>query len=186
MAAIEDGAPPARLRRVHARLLAQADRLLALAAEPDDRLWRRAEGVSGWSTGQHVEHLMLANGAVLDRLEELMAGTARDAGGISWSGRFVLWLKYIPRGSARATAPIQPKLASSEAVRAGWVEVRRRLDGLGRRLGEVRAARGTSRHLIFGGLDAAQWVRFLEVHNHHHLKIIRDIQQALARPGEGR
>jgi hypothetical protein len=176
---------PGGLRRVHARLLVQADRLLGLTEEPAERLWQPVERVSAWSVGQHVEHLMLATRGVLDRLEELMAGQAPDAGGISLVGRVVLRLNYIPRGRARATTPLQPKSTSAEELRGGWLTVRRRLAELGPRLGEVQAARGTFRHLVFGGLDARQWVRFLEVHNHHHLKIVGDVQQALARPGGG-
>jgi hypothetical protein len=185
--------PSAALRRLHARLLAQADLLVALAAAPEEGLWRVAEEVSGWSVAQHLEHLMLADHAVLDRLDELLAGAGAggangtgSAGAINVSGRLVLFFNYIPRGSARATTPIQPKSTSVAPIRAGVAEVRRRLGGLGDRLGGLRLARGTARHLRFGGLDARQWVRFLEVHNHHHLKIVRDVQRALARPAGAR
>ena len=43
-------------------------------------------------------------------------------------------------------------------------------------------------HPYFGGLSAAQGVRFLGMHNHHHWKIVRDIRRRAERvqPAAGR
>ena len=44
--------------------------------------------------------------------------------------------------------------------------------------GVLEEAGWRCKHPYFGALDIAEWMRFMDVHHRHHLKIIRDIRKA--------
>lgn len=108
--------------------------------------------------------------------------------GINLLGRVVLGTGFIPRGRARTLPPFQPGAAAATAAPgagtaggaciAGIAEIERGMRELEPRLGELEAGGGRSRHPLFGGLGGRQWLRFVAVHHHHHLKIVRDIRRA--------
>jgi hypothetical protein len=79
--------------------------------------------------------------------------------------------------------PYQPGAAAAAAGAGiagivGIEEIERGVRELEPRLGELEAGGGRSRHPLFGGLGGRQWLRFVTVHHHHHLKIVRDIRGA--------
>ena len=184
-----------RVRRLYRRALDQAETLLALAAGEDEPLARTAEKVSRWSTAEHLAHLVLVDRSVLARLDRVLApdlleGTATGIRSgtkpLTLLGRFVLGSGYIPRGSGRTPDPYRPEAVSLAVLRGDLGEVRDRIAGLGERLGELEASDRRFRHFLFGELNGVQWLRFMGVHHHHHLKIIRDIAKAQRRgPGAG-
>jgi hypothetical protein len=49
---------------------------------------------------------------------------------------------------------------------------------LGDALAETERSDGRWNHFVFGGLSPMQWLRTMDVHTRHHLKIIRDIERA--------
>src|SRR5262249_61199055 len=65
-----------------------------------------------------------------------------------------------------------------EAIRGRLEETRRLLAALRERAGALDAVRARRRHPRFGGLVPSAWVRFITVHQHHHLKIVREIRKA--------
>ena len=69
-------------------------------------------------------------------------------------------------------------MAPAAAVRDGFPEIERGVRELAPRLGELEASGGRARHPRFGELGGHQWLRFMAVHHHHHLKIVRDIRRA--------
>ena len=80
-------------------------------------------------------------------------------------------------GLRRVHAQILRQLAlMAELARGPEAELAAR--ALAPRLGELEAGGGRSRHPLFGGLGGRQWLRFVTVHHHHHLKIVRDIRRA--------
>jgi DinB family protein len=174
------------MRRMFRRAQDQAQALLALAAGDEESLLRAVPEVSRWSVAEHLAHMMLVDGAVLERLDRALtappagkAGAAPRRSGLrslTPSGWFVLGLGYIPRGMGRAPDPFLPEVASLAALRRDLAELRDRIAGYESRLGELGASRARYRHFLFGELTAAQWLRFLGIHHHHHLKIVRDIQ----------
>ncbi|HVT14609.1 MAG TPA: DinB family protein [Thermoanaerobaculia bacterium] len=191
----------AAARRVQARLLRQVEEMAALARLADigegqegseltaADLRTRVEKVSGWSVADHLEHLVLVDRGVLNLLDGLLAGPPPPPiAGINLAGRLVMLLGFIPRGAGRATTPLRPQGMTAEELRSRLAETAERVRRLGPRLAEIEGAAGRRPHLIFGGLTAAQWHRFLTVHHHHHLKIIRDIRSArsaIARQARG-
>ena len=180
-----------RVRRLHRRAREQAETLLALAAGEESALVAPVPKVSRWSVAQHLAHMVLVDRAVLERLDRALAPAGpRDRerpGGLTPTGRIILGLGYIPRGVARVPDPFKPEISSLAALRADISEVRERIERHGGRLEEIAASRTRFHHFIFGEMTAAQWLRFLGIHHHHHLKIIRDIQRAQRRrPRQGR
>jgi hypothetical protein len=169
----------AGLRRVHAQILRQ----LALMAElargaPEAELAARAPAVSGWSVAEQLEHLVLVDRGVLKGVGRILDDPRRAPTGINLAGRVVLGTGFLPRGLARTMAPYHPGAAPAAAVRAGFPEIERGVRELAPRLGELEASGGRARHPRFGELGGRQWLRFMAVHHHHHLKIVRDIRRA--------
>ena len=189
--AVSAGGPrpaSAGLRRVHAQILRQLALMAELARGPEAELAARAPAVSGWSVAEQLEHLVLVDRAVLKSVRRMLddphrqpaqqAQPAPPAPGINLLGRIVLGTGFMPRGRARTMAPYQPGAAPAAAAGAGIPEIEREMRELAPRLGELEASSGRSRHLVFGGLGGRQWLRFVAVHHHHHLKIVRDIRRA--------
>jgi DinB family protein len=178
----------AGLRRVHAQILRQLALMAELARGPEAELAARAPAVSGWSVAEQLEHLVLVDRAVLKSVRRILddphgqsAQSAQPAPGINLVGRVVLGTGFIPRGRARTMPPYQPGAAPAAAAGSGILgieEIERGVRELEPRLGELEASGIRSRHPLFGGLGGRQWLRFVTVHHHHHLKIVRDIRRA--------
>lgn len=167
--------PLASLASLHREILDQVDALLAVAEDPSP-FPVAATPVSGWSALEHAEHMAQADAGSLHQLETALT---RDGGPrFKLSGRVVLALGWIPRGVGKAPATSRPEARDREQVAAALGEVRGRIAALGDRLEEIAAARGRASHPIFGGLTPARWLRFLQIHHHHHLKIVEDIRSA--------
>jgi DinB superfamily len=185
----------AGVRRVHAQILRQLALMADLARGPEAELAARAPAVSGWSVAEQLEHLVLVDRAVLKSVRRILDDPhgrsaksaesaespqppAPPAPGINLLGRVVLGTGFMPRGRARTAAPYEPGATPAAAVGAGIPEIERGMRELAPSLGELEASSGRSRHLRFGGLGGRQWLRFVAVHHHHHLKIVRDIRRA--------
>jgi hypothetical protein len=182
----------AGIRRVHAQVLRQLALMADLARGPEAELAARAPAVSGWSVAEQLEHLVLVDRAVLKSVRRILddphgksAESAQSAPpapppapGINLLGRIVLGTGFMPRGRARTMAPYHPGATPAAAAGAGIPEIERGVRELAPSLGELEASSGRSRHLRFGGLGGRQWLRFVAVHHHHHLKIVRDIRRA--------
>lgn len=169
----------AAIRRLHARVLRQTALMADLARGPEAELAARAPAVSGWSVAEQLEHLLLVDRGVVKLLGHILDDPRpMPEAGINLEGRLVLLAGYIPRGLAQAPAPHLPTPSPAVVVRDGIPEIDRRLRELAPRLGELEGSRSRARHPRFGSLDGRQWLRFLAVHHHHHLKIVRDIRRA--------
>ncbi len=165
----------ADLATTHAAVLSQIDRLLAIAEDPGEFPDARTE-VSRWSPLLHAEHLARAGQGSLGQLDKALT---RDGGpGLKPLGWLVLTLNWLPRGRGRSPEPTLPQGLEREPVAADLRVFRGRVEALGGRLDELAAAKGSAAHPLFGGLTPARWVRFLQVHHHHHLKIVEDIRRA--------
>ena len=157
-----------------ARNLLARDPVAALAPAPR---------ISAWSPLEHLHHLALVSEASLAKAEKILLGECGpEPRGLTWVGRFVLGTGWIPRGSAKSPVPMVPPGG------AGPDEALAALARAGARLAAVRAmahalsgSRARSRHFLFGGLTAAQWIRVARVHTRHHLRIIADIERARRR-----
>ncbi len=172
-------------RRAFARIRRQSSVVAKLLGEGGGRLDTHAEAVSAWSVAQQLEHLLLVERSVLAQIHRLLdARQLPPLAGINLLGRTVLATGFMPRGVAKAPGGSLPAAAAARAAAAATEqqgEVERRIAALAPRLDELqRTGRAGLRlaHPRFGGLDGPQWLRFLGIHTHHHLKIVRDIRRA--------
>lgn len=154
-----------------ARLLAQLDELAALLAAPD----QRASDVSAWSIHQHVEHLLLVN---QEMTAKIVAATPPDpVRAKTILGWIVLTTGFIPRGRGDAPESTLPLSRSPDELLALLAEVTSSAETLD--LVAIDATDAVvANHQVFGGLSATDWLALMGIHDHHHLKIIADIQAA--------
>lgn len=170
---------PEDLQALRRRVLDQVDELLAVAEDPGGFADARTE-VSGWTPLLHAEHLAKADTASLHQLEAALERSRSGEAGprAGFVGRILLALRWIPRGVGKAPETSRPGGAERQEIAAELRAVRARIETLEGSLGEIAEGRGRASHPIFGGLTPAQWLRFLWMHHHHHLKIVRDIRKA--------
>jgi hypothetical protein len=141
----------------------------------------RAPAVSAWSVGEQLDHLLRASRSVLRRIASPPVDKPPDPSPTHLTGRLALWTGYMPRGVGKAPERILPQPHTSESLHESAAAVADLVSGLRGREKEIRASRDRFRHPFFGGFSAAQWVRFVEIHQHHHLKIAEDIRRAQPR-----
>jgi hypothetical protein len=164
------------VKRQFSIVLKQANDLIVLAAS-DVTLTRKSERVSGWTISQQLEHLALVNGYLNQRIETALKEPPENADQRpDWRAYMLLWTGYIPRGKAQAPDAVVPQGLSPDMLRQKLAEARDGFAAFEPRLQNFPTSRGRSPHPILGMLTARQWLRFIEVHNNHHLKIIRAIQ----------
>ncbi|TNF73550.1 MAG: hypothetical protein EP299_08140 [Acidobacteria bacterium] len=174
-------APSSSTRRTYTAICTQLDELRALARQPD-LAPVRAEEVSGWSVGEHLQHLLLSDRTILVTFDKLLDGkSTSSSGGPTAAGRFILTSGYIPRGKGTAPKAVVPGTLSPDEIASGFEEVKTRFEELEPRLGEIQASRATFRHPLLGDFNPRQWLKFVKIHHRHHTKIIRDIGKAAAR-----
>ena len=156
----------------------QIDGLIELAAVHELHDVEAAR-VSKWTVGKQLEHLLLSDETVLDRLDSLTDGREGPAGGgKTVLGRAVLLIGFIPRGLGKAPVLVKPAGRDAADIEAGLQRLAERLAELTEQLPLLEETGWRCRHPFFGALDIGEWMRFLDVHHRHHLKIVRDIRKA--------
>ncbi len=153
------------------RIEHQFKELQAVASGPDVEV----ERVSGWSTHQHLDHMLQVDRSIAKLFDAPESGPLPP---LTTIGRIILATGWIPRGRGRAPAAVAPAPAPPAEL-ADQVRTARELLAESLPPEDLLAdPRPIAKHPVFGGLSAARWVRFVVVHHHHHLKIIRDIESA--------
>ena len=168
----------ASLAARHARVGEQIDHLIELAG--DHRLHDlEAARVSAWTVGKQLEHLLLSDRSILDMFDKLTDGRQSPApGGPKLLGRVVLATGFIPRGAGKAPGATTPAGRDAADLEAGLRHLAERFEELGEQLPLLEETGWRCRHPYFGALDVGEWMRFMEVHHRHHLKIVQDIRKA--------
>jgi hypothetical protein len=174
------------IQRSHGGWLRLVDPCLLFAEQPEVCQVRTPD-VSGWSVGEQLEHLLLADRSILGAIRELAdesgdPGDGAAKGSPTFLGRIILWTGFVPRGRGQAPDFTTPSGMSSAELRSGLEEIRDGVQALAPRLDEIERIRAVRAHPLLGSFTPAQWVRFAFVHHVHHAKIIRDILKAAA-PG---
>jgi hypothetical protein len=128
--------------------------------------------VSEWSVGMQVQHCCLATSGIC---RSLIASTPpAPRSGFSLVTSLVLLSGRIPRGRGRSPEPAIPR----EGVPIDELEAM--LDESEQLLAEARQVGPNAwyRHFFFGVLDRDRTLKFIGIHNRHHLRIISDILAA--------
>ena len=125
--------------------------------------------VSQSTVGWQIEHLLLTINGIITAIQN------SNPKEYSWQFSFMKWIilatKKIPRGKAKAPKVVVPK----EVVTIANLE-----QHLAKARDAIKALEFVSKnhffkHPYFGDLKKKQTILFLEIHTHHHLKIIHDI-----------
>jgi hypothetical protein len=151
------------------REIDELERMLPLVA-------LRATAVSGWSVGEQIEHVIAVGDSILDGLAEETRTEHEKP--LRFSGKFVLLTGFIPRGRGRSPEKLRPSGIAAEELRGRLQRFRERLRAIRENGASLDTNRSRFNHPLFGTLDARQWVRFVDIHQHHHVKIVRDIAGA--------
>jgi hypothetical protein len=150
-----------------ATLQGQIDALQRLVYDSD---FHHSTPKSGWSISEHVDHCVRVMRVALERIHEPKP-TSRPK---SLVGHVILAIGWIPRGRGKAPELVRGTRRSSEEISSEINELRRLAGDLPPHVLSDRKTR-VMKHPYFGGLTASETLRFLAIHNRHHLKIIRDI-----------
>jgi hypothetical protein len=124
---------------------------------------------SQWSVGMHVHHCCLSMIGVCTALGASTPPPPRSRPSLA-SG-IVLLTGRIPRGRAKSPQGVLPKAEVTES------ELLAHLDESERMVAEARRLPPDAwfRHFFLGVLDRDKAMRFVSIHNRHHLRIIADI-----------
>lgn len=126
--------------------------------------------VSRQAVGWHIHHSLKVIHSILDTLAK------SDPNGYKWEFNFnravfLTTLGWFPRGTAKAPRLVRPpENVDLDLIREELEAVRSKQGRL-----DILPAGTHFKHPYFGVLNMASARRFLDVHTHHHLKIIRDI-----------
>jgi hypothetical protein len=132
---------------------------------------RRAAPVSAWSVGMHVHHCCLAMTAIG---RALIASTPPPPPSrASLLARVIFATGRIPRGRGRAPEAVVPEQDAPPPTLAALLDESERVLA---EAGSVDPA-AWFKHFVFGPLDRDKTIRFIRMHNHHHLRIIADIRR---------
>lgn len=140
----------------------------------------RVEEVSGWSVGEHLDHVLMADLLNLKAVRMLEMGRGKETSdGLSEAGLVVFSSGEIPLGKATAPDFVIPRPGRTAEqidelrleVLDGWRKVAPRLD-------EIDSTGRVLSHHAVGDLGAWQWLRFARIHTQHHQMIAGRIIEA--------
>jgi hypothetical protein len=154
-----------QIEESYAEIKAQIEELRGLIPQRDVG----SADISGWSVGMHVHHCGLAMSAIAGSLIECDEPARSRKPGPNAS--MILNAGSIPRGVAQAPdIAIPTRDVTGRVLEETLGESEARLD----RLPPVSDG-CWFRHFALGVLAKHDAVRFMSVHNAHHLKIVADI-----------
>lgn len=144
------------------------ERLRAFASEAS----LLAPDVSRWSVGMHVHHCALGMIGICRALLESSPPPPKS--GFSAPRAFVFATGRIPRGRGKAPESALPD------PDIGAADLRALLDQSEEMAARVAEAEPDQwwNHFAFGVMDRDQTLRFMGIHNGHHVRIIEDIRAA--------
>jgi Protein of unknown function (DUF1569) len=155
------------------QLQAQVTEIKSLLNARDNRVPR----VSGWSSHQHLDHMLKVMKLSLSQLLSGEKLTPRNPR-LTFPGWAVLLFGKIPRGRIQAPEIVQPDNSPLETLIIEVESLEGLFPQLYRLLEQKDFLRRTMKHPTLGILTASHWLRFLVIHNNHHLKIIRELEES--------
>lgn len=171
--------PPPRVVREIERIERQLDQIAGRIRHGRAALILHAPGTSDWTVGQHLDHLLKALKGITTPLERTdMPPPAR---GIKLLGRLLFLTGRIRRGAAQSPERVRGEQRAPEELETLMDLCRARLSRL--RSGELPLRTGRCvDHPALGGLTAVQAIRFVRIHQEHHLKIVAEIERKASAP----
>ena len=127
------------------------------------------EKVSKWSVGMQIEHCLVGTRGICSALVNSKPYTGKIKKG--FVRRLILLTGIIPRGRGKSPNAVIPNDQTTEsALRELLAEAS---------LSAQKAAESDCdcwwKHFAFGVMKRDEALKFVEIHNKHHLKIVSDI-----------
>jgi hypothetical protein len=126
--------------------------------------------ISQWSVGMHVEHCCITIVKICRALQTSQLPAPKEH--ISLGKSFVFFTGIIPRG--RATAPNNTLPATSKLAPEQLFDLLDQAQDMLQNAAKLSAANWI-KHPAFGTLRRDKALKFIRIHNLHHLKIIKAI-----------
>lgn len=128
-----------------------------------------APAVSLWSVGEHVHHCCLSMIGISKSLRKSTPPAPRVRPTVARTA--VLYFGFIPRGRAKSPSFVVPKPSTPQAELRAMLGQSAELLAMAHDLD--RSTWFT--HPFLGPMQRDQALKFVLVHNRHHLKIVSDI-----------
>jgi len=126
--------------------------------------------MGGWSPAQHLYHLALTNKSIARLIQSLLERRFGDETSQVNTERIKdLEKGFFPRGGTSPANLVPPVDITREGLEAALHESLTTMNAL-----ETLnfGPSNTFDHVYYGPLDAAQWLRFAQLHMAHHLELI--------------
>lgn len=170
---------PPKIQGYYDRVITQFDQMKRWAAEPEEKIKRRVDSVSGWSILEQLDHLAAADQFMVMAIESALLKPPKDAKAkTKLLAHAALFMGFIPRGKGKAPDATKPKAQSREQLMKSIDRSLGFVRALEPKLGDISTSLGRAPHPVFGPILASEWLRFMAIHHHHHFKIINDIERA--------
>jgi hypothetical protein len=156
----------------------QIGELKALAASSPEILNLRNPNVSQWSVAQQLDHTISTAKMLFGLIFMLIQSKSSKSGGKpKFIARVILATGYLPRGRGKSPKELLPAEDPIASIAKNLPLLEMAYKGVWSRLAEIERCTTRAPHPALGAFTPAQWLRFIEIHNHHHFKIIRDIRR---------
>lgn len=149
---------------------------------PDERLFAVQAEQSAWSPGQHVYHVAVVNGMMLKAIAAICRGSriVVHEGEPNRIGNIVLKRQWLPRGADAPNKSRPPDVLTRAQLEGALRRSKQRFIDTQPLVPSLPEQSGRVAHPFMGTLNAVEWMRNAQVHAHHHLKIIRELDEATA------
>ena len=165
------------IRTLYANVLKQIEDMLA---HPPEKITQSSTGVSRWNIGQHHEHLALTGLVIMKVIgAPLVSPAPHIHESPNMQGGMVLLMGRIPRGVAQAPDYVMPSAQPDPVeTKARLKQYLTEFSKLEPRLTELEQYEGRFPHPALGFFTIHEWLRLIEVHQRHHMEIVKDIETA--------
>lgn len=125
--------------------------------------------VSKSTVGWQIDHSLKVINNVAKALQTSESGLYKN--NFSFLGKFFFTIGFFPRGKAKAPKHVKPpEVVLEEDLRSQVLLAKSNIEAL-----QDLDKNAFFKHPLFGNINTKRVHRFLELHTHHHLKIIDDI-----------
>ncbi|BAO75860.1 hypothetical protein [Winogradskyella sp. PG-2] len=125
--------------------------------------------VSKVNVSWHLDHSLKVINAVVTNIEN--SDPTKYINNFSFLGRIVFALNYIPRGKGKAPKSVIPnEIILIDDIKIQLAEARERI-----KIIPTLDKNAFFKHPLFGNVNTARVIKFLDAHTNHHLKIMKSI-----------
>lgn len=149
---------------------------------PEDEFFRSPQ-IGSWSVSEVYCHIIHVTTVSLLAIEKCLHGKQmRSSSSLPFITKIIFLFGQFPPIKLKAPENIaaKTKKIEKEEARNGLIKVIQRLDSTVARLSKSSSNCRIS-HPKLGMLNSYEWLRFIDIHNKHHLKQIKKIQKINAR-----